>query len=253
MDGKAGLPHLTSERQLAPDAPAATFTREGLLYGARLALPVIPGLVAFCLAFGTAAAHRGLTAGETLAMSAVVYAGIAQMLSLELWREVWTPASLATLGLVTATVNARMILMGASIQPWVRHAPTPFNAVNLFFLTDASWLIGMRYHAEGGRDLGVLSGAGIVIWVAWVAATLPGYLAGALVPDTRVLALDLVMPIFFSAMLVPLWRGFRAAALPWGIAALVALATQALVPGYAFIVVGALAGAVTGALVRERE
>lgn len=235
------------------DAPTATFTRAGLLYGARLALPVLPGLIAFCLAFGTAAANRGLTATETLAMSAIVYAGMSQMLSLELWREVWTPASLAALGLVTATVNARMILMGASIQPWLRHTPAPFNAVNLFFLTDASWLIGARYHAEGGRDLGVLFGAGLVIWVSWVAATLPGYLAGALVPDTRVLALDLVVPILFSAMLVPLWRGFRAAALPWGVAALVALAVQALMPGYAFIIVGALAGALTGALVRERD
>jgi predicted branched-subunit amino acid permease len=236
-----------------PDTPAATFTREGFLHGARLALPVIPGLVVFCLAFGTAAGQRGLTATETVAMSAVVYAGISQMLALELWREVWTPASLATLGLVTATVNARMILMGASLQPWVRHAPTPFNAVNLFFLTDASWLIGTRYHAEGGRDLAVLFGAGIVIWVSWVAATVPGYLVGALVPDMRLLALDLVMPIFFSAMLVPLWRGFRTTALPCGVAALVALVTQAFVPGYAFIVVGALAGALTGALAHERE
>jgi predicted branched-subunit amino acid permease len=237
---------------LALHEPAPTFTREGLLYGARLALPVIPGLVAYCLAFGTAAAHKGLTGAETLAMSAIVYAGAAQMLSLELWQQVWSPASLATLALVTATVNARMILMGASIQPWVRHAPMSFNAVNLFFLTDASWLISMRYHAEGGRDFGVMFGAAFVIWVAWVAATLPGYLAGALLPDARLLALDLVLPIFFATMLVPLWRGFKAAALPWGVAAVAALATQALVPGYAFIVVGALSGAVTGALIRDR-
>lgn len=246
------LVHLSSTA-LAVDEPPVTFTREGLLHGARLALPVIPGLVAYCIAFGTAAAHKGLSSGETLAMSAIVYAGAAQMLSLELWQQVWSPGTLATLALVTATVNARMILMGASIQPWIRQAPTPFNAVNLFFLTDASWLIGTRYHAEGGRDLAVLFGAGIVIWVSWVSATLPGYFAGALLPDTRLLALDLILPIFFATMLVPLWRGVRAAALPWGVAGVVALATQALVPGYAFIVAGALSGAITGALVRERD
>jgi predicted branched-subunit amino acid permease len=238
---------------LALDEPAPTCTREGLLYGARLAFPVIPGLMAYCIAFGTAAGHKGLTGAETLAMSAIVYAGAAQMLSLELWQQVWSPASLATLALVTATVNARMILMGASIQPWIRHAPTPFNALNLFFLTDASWLISTRYHAEGGRDLGVMFGAGIAIWVAWVSATLPGYLVGALLPDARLLALDLVLPIFFATMLVPLWRGIGRAALPWSVAAVAALAAQALVPGYVFIVVGALAGAITGALVLERD
>jgi hypothetical protein len=52
---------------------------------------------------------------------------------------------------------------------------------------------------------------------------------------------------------VPLWRGVRAFALPWGVAGLVGIAVQALVPGYLFIVAGALAGAVTGALVRAAD
>jgi tetrahydromethanopterin S-methyltransferase subunit G len=34
-------------------------------------------------------------------------------------------------------------------------------ALTLFVLVDASWLIGVRHRAEGGRDLGVLFGAGI--------------------------------------------------------------------------------------------
>jgi predicted branched-subunit amino acid permease len=32
---------------------------------------------------------------------------------------------------------------------------------------------------------------------------------GALVSDPRRYGLDLVMPIFFAAMIVPLWRGGR--------------------------------------------
>ena len=70
-------------------------------------------------------------------------------------------------------------------------------------------LIGMRYHGEGGRDIGVVLGAGIALWCGWLAATLPGYLAGAVVPDPERFGLDLVMPIFFAAMLVPMWKGFR--------------------------------------------
>jgi predicted branched-subunit amino acid permease len=219
--------------------------------GARLAIPVLPGLVFYCMAFGAAASHTGLSAFETVAMSAFVYAGAAQMLSLELWRDVWTLGALATVTVVTATVNARMILMGASIQPWIRNAPIGFNAVNLFFLTDASWLIGTRYHAEGGRDVGVLFGAGLVIWAVWVAATLPGYYTGALIREPRLFALDLILPIFFAILVVPLWRGLRRSAAPWCAAAITAAAVQALVPGYAFIVVGALAGALTGAVLRH--
>jgi predicted branched-subunit amino acid permease len=138
------------------------------------------------------------------------------------------------------------VLAGAAIQPWLRGEPPGRLAANLFFLTDASWLIATRYREEGGRDGGVLFGAGIALWALWVVATVPGYLAGALVSEPRRFGLDLVMPIFFSAMLVPLWRGARAAR-PWAVAGAVALVVQALVPGYAFIVAGALAGAVAGA------
>src|SRR3712207_7392606 len=54
--------------------------------------------------------------------------------------------------------------------------------------------------------------------------------------------IDLVMPIFFSAMIVPLWKGVRSA-IPWAVAGVVALAVDSMAPGYLFIVVGALAGA----------
>ena len=58
------------------------------------------------------------------------------------------------------------------------------------------------------------------------------------------------MPIFFAAMIVPLWRG-RRAALPWVVAGIVALVTAKLVEGYSFIIVGALSGAVVGAFLDD--
>lgn len=231
--------------------PRPTLTWEGCLTGARLMMPALPGIVVYGLAFGAASVNRGLTFGQSLSMSAIVYAGASQMVSLEMWRDVWTPAAIVTVAIVTATVNARFILMGATIQPWMRGAPVAQTAFNLFFLVDASWLIASRDRAEGGRDIGVLLGAGMISWVVWIAATAPGYWAGSLVAEPRTYALDLVMPIFFASLAASLWRGVRTSALPWGVAAVTALAVQALVPGYAFIVAGALAGAVTGALARE--
>jgi predicted branched-subunit amino acid permease len=227
-----------------------TFTLAGCLHGARLVLPVLPGVCVFASAFGAAAAQKGLTVWQALSMSAFVYAGASQMVALEVWRETWSLSTVLALMAVTATVNARMILMGAAIQPWLAPAPKLQNAVNLFFFTDANWLIGTRYQAEGGSDLGVLFGAGFGLWVAWILATLPGFLAGALVTDPSRYGIDLVMPIFFSAMIVPLWKGFRPA-LPWAVAGVVALGAEALVPGYLFIVAGALAGAFTGAVVKD--
>jgi predicted branched-subunit amino acid permease len=85
-----------------------------------------------------------------------------------------------------------------------------------------------------------------------MAATTAGYLLGALVPDPRAVALDLVMPIFFAAMLVPLWRG-ATRAIPWVVAGAVALAAYYLVGGWWYVIAGALAGSVVGGFVDERD
>ena len=230
-------------------ASHSTFTRAGILQGARSTLPAFPGLIVFGMAFGTAAAQKGLSFGETLGLSAVVYAGAAQMVGLEVWQKVWTPGTILTIMTVTAVVNSRMLLLGATLQPWLRAEPISRSALNLFLLTDAGWIFSTRYHNDGGRDVGFLFGTGIALWIMWVLASLAGYFAGTFVPEPRRFGLDLVMPIFFAMMLVPLWKGARSA-LPWLVAGLVSLLVHALVPGYLFIVVGALAGVATGMLMK---
>ena len=187
------------------------------MHGARLTLPLLPGVMVFAAAFGAAAAGKGLSFAETVAMSGLVYAGASQMVSLELWREAWSLPSVLEVAAVTAVVNARMILMGAAIQPWLAPAPARRNAVQCFFLTDASWLLGTRYQAGGGRDHGMLLGAGVFLWIVWAGTTSAGYLAGALVRDPARYGLDVLMPIFFAAMLVSLWQGARLA-IPWAVA-----------------------------------
>lgn len=235
---------------MSPPKNAPPLTLAGFLEGARRTVPLLPAICVFASAFGAAAAQKGLTLTETLAMSAFVYAGASQMVALELWRETWSLSSILAIATVTGVVNARMILMGASLQPWLAGAPRLRTLLNLFVLTDASWLIGTRYHAEGGRDHGLLIGIGVTLWVAWVATTVPGYLAGALVAEPARYGLDLVMPVFFAAMLVPLWRGPRPA-VAWAVAGAVAVVVQAAVPGYGFIIAGALAGSLAGMFVDD--
>jgi predicted branched-subunit amino acid permease len=228
-------------------APA---TFRGAVAGVRLTWPLVPGIVVFASAYGTAAAQKGMTLAEVLTASAIVYGGAAQMVSLEAWRDVWSLAGVIEVALIATVINARMVLMGATLQPWIAGWPAGRTAASAFFLVDASWIIGMRHRAEGGNDVGVFLGSGVFLWVVWVLATAPGYLAGALIPDPKRFGLDLIMPIFFVMMLVPMWRGARAA-LPWAVAAGVAVAVHALVPGYLFIVAGALAGAIAGAFLDD--
>jgi predicted branched-subunit amino acid permease len=229
-----------------PGAP--TWSRAGLSLGMRLALPVLPGMVAFALAVGATAARKSFSFLDLLLMNGFVYAGASQMVAMEIWPDQLSLAAIATLALVTATVNARMLLMGASLQPWLKPLPGWQIYPILHLTTDPGWLIAMRYRAEGGSDVAVFVGGGVVIFLAWMAATMAGYGLGALVPDPRAAGLDLVMPIFFATLLIPLWHHAKRRtrrAVGWIVAGAVALAVERLVAGWWFIIAGAIAGAVT--------
>jgi 4-azaleucine resistance transporter AzlC len=237
------------------DAPkgrgAAYYSWAGLVEGARLALPVMPGMVMFGAAFGALAAQKGLSLLEATLMSAVVYAGASQFVALEMWPDIATFGGILVLGLVTATVNMRFILMTAALRPWFGTLPAWQSYPALFTITDPGWLIAMNYHAKAGRDASILVGGGLAFWLLWVGSVVPGYLLGALVTDQKAFGLDVIMPAFFVVMLVPLWRGARRA-IPWAVAGGVALAAAALVPGWWFIMAGSVAGAVAGGFIDER-
>jgi predicted branched-subunit amino acid permease len=145
-----------------------------------------------------------------------------------------------------------MLLLGAGLRPWLGPLPAWQIYPVLHLLTDPGWIVAMRYRADGGSDAAVLLGGALFTFVFWTVATTAGYLAGSLVPDTRAIALDLVMPVFFAAMLVPLWRGTKRA-IPWVVAGLVALLVQQFVAGAWYVLAGSLAGIVAGGFTDDGE
>jgi len=236
----------------APARGAGKGSLAGFRLGAWLALPVVPGMIAFGLAVGATAARKGLTFVDSLLMNLLMYAGMSQLVALEAWPERFTVAPIAALVLIVATVNARMLLIGASLYPWLGGLPRWQTYPALHLLTDPGWLIAMRYRAEGGSDAGVFFGASVMLALAWMAASSAGYLAGALIADPRRYGIDLVMPLFFAAMLIPLWRGPRRAG-AWAVAGAVALLVQHVAGGWWFVVAGAIAGSVAGGFLDDAD
>jgi predicted branched-subunit amino acid permease len=123
----------------------------GLRFGALLALPVLPGMIAFGIAVGATAARKGFSLVDSVLMNALVYGGASQMVAMEVWPDRITLASLAALALLTATVNARMLLIGASLRPWLGPLPSWQAYPMLHLSTDPGWLIAMRFPLWRGR------------------------------------------------------------------------------------------------------
>jgi predicted branched-subunit amino acid permease len=149
-------------------------------------------------------------------------------------------------------VNARFVLMGASLRPWLGPLPAWQAYPPLLLTTDATWIVGMRYRTEGGGDASIYVGAGLALWAFWTAAIIPGHLLGAFIADPKRFGFDLTLPIFFTAMLIGLWRGPRRA-VGWAVAGAVALAAAQLMSGWWFIVIGALVGSIVGGFVDDAE
>ena len=224
----------------------------GFNLGLRLALPVLPGMIAFGLAVGSTAARKGFSFVDSLVMNVFVYAGMSQLVAMEVWPERVTIAALGALAFLCVVLNARMLLITASLQPWLGALPPWKIYPALHIVVDPGWLIAMRYRAEGGSDIGVFFGSSVMLALVWMSATSAGHLIGALISDPRRYGIDLVMPIFFAAMLIPLWRGVRRG-VAWLVAGAVALLVQYLLGGWWFIVAGAVAGSVVGGLLDDAD
>ncbi len=227
----------------------AEFTRHGFAAGAARMLPLLPGVVALAMLYGYLAAERGLSVAETGLTSALVFAGASQFLALQLWSD---PLPVGALVATVTTVNVRHVLMGATMKPWLGRLPVGRAYGSLFFMTDEAWGLSMAEMNRGGRDAAFLPGAGFCLYVFWVGGSLLGGAFGGLVPDPERYGITFVFTAFFLALLSGFWRG-RADLLPWGIAGATALALEKALPGTWYILLGALAGSLVGAVIHVRR
>jgi len=76
-------------------------------------LPAAVAVVPFGVLLGARAVEQGLSVPEVALMSATVFAGSAQFVAIDIWTE---PAPWLVLAVSTLLVNARHILMGASLS-----------------------------------------------------------------------------------------------------------------------------------------
>ncbi|MBU0795592.1 MAG: AzlC family ABC transporter permease [Alphaproteobacteria bacterium] len=224
------------------------FTTGGALYGARKMIPLVLSATVFGAVYGVLARDAGLSLAETVLMSATVFAGASQLIAIQLWA---APLPVLPILIATLAVNSRMLLMGASMRPWFTRISTKQAYGSFFFLTDGNWAMAMKEYFNGYRDAAFLLGSGLALYIGWVASAAIGYGMGSMVGDPKIYGLDVLLPIFFGALLAAMWKG-KSDLLPWGVAALVASLASTFLPGHWYILIGGFAGSLTG-LLRYRE
>ena len=102
------------------DRPGPPFwSLKGFNLGLRLALPVAPAMIAFGLAVGATAARKGLDLMDSVLMNLLIYAGAAQLVAMEAWPQHFTATAIMGLAFICAVINARLVLITASLHPWL--------------------------------------------------------------------------------------------------------------------------------------
>ncbi len=230
---------------MSDTAQRPSFTWLGFRLGARAALVLLPTLLLYGFAFGVMAAAKGLSSLEAVLFSGLVYAGGAQMASLQAWSD---PLPLLAICLTTAAMNARYLLMGATLHAWFAPLPAWQSYGSLFAMGDANWAMALRHHRAGFSDAAYLAGTGFSMWFVWIGATFAGQLFGALMGDPQRLGIDFLLAAFFAAVSVTFFRQGGATAVPLVVGVVVAIVVQALVPGPWYMMCGALAGCIAGGL-----
>ena len=177
-------------------------------------------------------------------MSAYVYSGSAQLVALNLWVP---PLAVAALLWTVLAINARYVLQGVTLSPWLHTLPRWQRWGTLFFLSDASWATSLKRFEGGNTDVGYLLGCSLTIYAAWVLSTLFGFLIPVGAVSQRAWGLDFAISAAMIALAGAQWDR-RSSVWPWAAAALSAWATHRLVPGNLYIVVGGCVGACAGAL-----
>ncbi|MHC8381292.1 AzlC family ABC transporter permease [Pseudomonas sp. LB3P14] len=231
------------------DSDVRDLSFDDVYRGFRQLLPISVFVLIFGAAFGLAAAQSGLDKSSIITMSALVFAGAAQFATLDLWG---AQIPVVPLILTVFAINARHLLMGATLYPWLRELPPAKRYGVMLVVSDSNWAMSMQALSRGKPGLGLLFGGGIALWLSWIFGSWLGLYFGDAIHDPASWGLDTVMGCFLLAMVVGGEKNLRMLFI-WIVAACSSLMAYAYLPENSHVVVGALAGGILGAMWTEKN
>jgi 4-azaleucine resistance transporter AzlC len=202
----------------------------------------------FGFVYGLAARSAGFSPLEAGAMSVIVFAGASQFAAVG-----YVLGGFSWIGVVvlTAFINARHVLYGAALAPYLTGKPRALRAAMAHLLTDEAFALSIAHFRRIGRaDVpGYWLAAVGSTFIPWNVATLLGVTVGGSIPDPTRFGLDVIFPAAMGGLAVGLMTGRREVVAAVAAAAIVVAISLAWDPA-AGIVVGGLIGPLIGMAAR---
>ncbi len=185
-----------------PAAPLKDFFT-GALHMTPLNLAVVP----WAILAGSMAVDSGLTFAQSVAMSAMVFAGAAQLVTLGLLN---SGAGVITILVSVFFITSQHLLYGLTLRPHVR----PFSPLQRagigFLLTDELFAVSVAGRQR--LSFAYLFGAGLSFYLVWVLVSILGIVLAHSISDLSQLRLDFSVVATLLAIVVPLIKSRSALA-----------------------------------------
>ncbi|WP_245958898.1 AzlC family ABC transporter permease [Meiothermus luteus] len=205
------------------------------------------GILPFGLVTGIAGLQVGLSPLEVTLMSAMVFAGAAQLVALQL---IGAGASALFVWLATLVVNLRYLMYSSSLAGPLGALSSRLKPLAAFLMVDQNFALALSQYGALGPRLTpwFYLGSGALLWLGWVGSTYLGAFLGARLPEAW--SLDFAVPLCFLVLLVPAVqdRPSLAAALVGGLFS----TALAGLPYRSGLFIGALAGIGAGVWLENR-
>ncbi len=223
-----------------------TPTRSPFFDGLAASLPIVMGYLPIAFSFGVAATQAGFTGVEAFALSLLIYAGASQFLALALLS---SGAPVLVAGFTLIAMNLRHVLYGPALMREAGEGATTRHAwAWAWGLTDEVFGQALGSLARGQRfSERYMFGLGLGAYAAWVSGTVVGAYAGggALEGWPAVNAgLGFMLPALFLALLLSILSRGQLPVI--AVAGAVTVAATLTISATSGILLGMLAGAVTG-------
>ena len=169
------------------------------LYGLRKGVPVLIGFVPVVISYAIAATASGMSAGETVGMSAAVFAGASQIMATEM---IAGGAGSITIILATLVINLRHIIMSTCVFRKLTTKNWLVRILAGFGVTDETFAIYTTESDEKSDEYFML-GLITISYSSWVIGALVGVILQRALPDSLSQSFGIALYALFIALIVP--------------------------------------------------
>lgn len=169
--------------------------------GLKATLPVMTGAIPFGAVVGTICAEAHLSFSQAITMDHLMYAGAAQLASVELMSKNAAALVVVATGLI---INLRFLLYSVALSPLLQESRLITKMACAYTVTDQSYAVMSAHQDQLKTSADAIQfylGTACCMLLAWHASVMAGYAFGNFAPSSW--ALEYAVPLSFLALVVP--------------------------------------------------